>query len=207
MQRDPTIRKLILFGVAIAIPLAAVAFYFAVFDQPPAAVQVSQAATAAAPGGAGGATQPALPPDHPPVGTQPSAGAELPAGHPQMGGSGREVRVPEDVKAKWQAVRLQVERKSGGTSPQVFTVKVGGSVDIPGSTLHVAVRDFLPALQVNGNEVTSAGNTPTNPAALVTVSEGGKEIFKGWLFARFPDMQAFQHPVYRITLLEGVPKG
>ena len=68
------------------------------------------------------------------------------------------------------------------------------------------MRDFLPALQVSGNEVTSAGNDPTNPAALVAVSEGGKEIFKGWLFARFPDMQAFRHPVYRITLLEGVPK-
>ncbi len=207
MERDPTTRKLILFGVAIAIPLAAVAFYFAVFNQPPPALQVSQAATSAAPGGAGGAAQPALPPDHPPIGAQSSAGAETPAGHPQMGGSGRAVRVPEDVKAKWQAVKLQVEMKSGEKRPQVFTVKVGGSVDIPGSTLHVTVGDFLPALQVNGNEVTSAGNDPTNPAALVTLSEGGKEIFKGWLFARFPDMQAFQHPVYRITLLEGVPKG
>ncbi len=206
MERGPTSRKLILFGIAIAIPLAAVAFYFAVFDQPAPTLQASQAATPPAPAGTGRAAQPVLPPDHPPLGGQPGAGAETPAGHPQMGGSGRAVRVPEDVKARWQAVKLQVEQKAGGKSSRVFTVKVGGTLDIPGSSLQVTVRDFLPALQVSGNEVTSAGNDPTNPAALVTVSEGGKEIFKGWLFARFPDMQAFQHPVYRITLLEGVPK-
>ncbi len=206
MAQGPSSRKLILFGVAVAIPLAAVALYFAVFDQPPPGLPVGQAASAAPAAAGGGAAQPALPPEHPPVGAQSGGSAETPPGHPQMG-SGRAVRVPEDVKARWQAVKLQVEQKTGGNGPQVFTVKVGGSLDIPGSKLQVTVREFLPALQVTGNEVTSVGNEPTNPAALVTVSEGGTEIFKGWLFARFPDMQPFQHPVYRITLLEGVPKG
>ncbi len=206
MERGPSTRKLILFGVAVAVPLAAVAIYFAAFDQPPPTPQASQAAMAAAPAATGEAAQPTLPPDHPPLGGQPGAGGEPPAGHPQMGGSSRTVRVPDDVKAKWQSVKLQVEQIAGEKSSRVFTVKVGGTLDIPGSSLQVTVRDFLPALQVSGNEVTSAGNDPTNPAALVTVSEGGKEIFRGWLFARFPDMQAFQHPVYRITLLEGVPK-
>jgi len=120
-------------------------------------------------------------------------------------GGGRSIRVPEDVKGKWLAVKLRVEEKGGGKPPQVFTVKLGGQLDIPGSKLSIRIGDFLPALQVSGNEVTSASNNPTNPAVMVTVSEGGKEIFKGWLFGKFPEMQPFEHTTYRVTLVEGVP--
>lgn len=208
-ESSPSTRKPILFGVAIAIPLAAVAVYFAVFDQPPPPAQLPMAQ--AVPGGQPGPGQSSLPPDHPPVGAQaadaqPSDGPSAPAGHPQMGGS-RLIRVPDAVKGKWQAVKLQVEEKSGGNPPQVFTVQLGGQLDIPGSKLRVRVGEFLPALQVNGNEVTSASNNPTNPAVMVTVSEDGKETFKGWLFGKFPEMQPFEHPTYRITLIEGVPAG
>ena len=207
-ESSPSIRKLILFGVAVAVPLAAVAIYFAAFDQPLPSVQ--SPVPQAAPGGQAGPGQASLPPDHPPIGAQAgdaqaSAGPSAPAGHPQVGGSGRSIRVPDEVKGKWQAVKLRVEEKSGGKSPQVFTVKLGGQLDIPGSTLHVRVGEFLPALQVSGNEVTSASNNPTNPAVMVTVSEGGKETFKGWLFGKFPEMQPFEHATYRITLVEGIP--
>jgi hypothetical protein len=207
-ESSPTTRRLILFGVAVAVPLAAVAIYFAAFDQPPPPVQPP--APQAAPGGAAGTDQPSLPPDHPPIGAragsaQAGAGSSAQAGHPQVGGSGRSIRVPDEVKGKWQAVKLRVEEKSGGKPPQVFTVKLGGQMDIPGSKLQVRVGEFLPALQVSGNEITSASNNPTNPAVMVTVSEGGKETFKGWLFSKFPEMQPFEHPTYRITLVDGVP--
>ena len=201
-------RKLIMFGVAVAVPLAAVAIYFAVFDEPPPPAQppVPQAV----PGGSAGPGPASLPPDHPPIAaqagdSQPGAGPPAPAGHPQMGSGGRLIRVPDEVNGKWQAVKLRVEEKSGGRPPQVFTVKLGGQFDIPGSKLQVRVGEFLPALQVSGNEVTSASNNPTNPAVMVTVLESGKEAFKGWLFSKFPEMQPFEHPIYRITLVEGVP--
>jgi hypothetical protein len=202
-EANPTTRKLILFGVAAAVPLAAVALYFAIFDQapPPAQRSVPQAV----PGKAAGTDQASLPPDHPPIGAQAAGGASMPAGHPQGGGSGRSIRVPDEVKGKWQAVKLRVEEKSGGKPPQVFTVKLGGQLDIPGGKLQIRVGEFLPALQVSGNEITSVSNSPSNPAVMVTVSEGGKETFKGWLFAKFPEMQPFEHPIYRITLVEGVP--
>lgn len=216
MDERPKTQKLILLGVAVAIPLAAVALYFAIFDQP-APPRVDQPPVAAAASGQGSADKPALPPDHPPLSVQPGsvppaagqpgAAAGMPAGHPQVGSTGRTVRVPETVKGKWQAVKLQVEQKTARTGPQIFTVNLGGQLDIPGSKLHVNVGDFLPALQVSGNEVTSAGNDPTNPAVHVTVIEEGKEIFKGWLFGKFPDMQPFEHPAYKITLIAGVPKG
>ncbi len=197
---NPSTRKLVLFGVAVAVPLAAVALYFALFDQPPPPpVQMPAAAE-----------QGTLPPDHPPIGgqaggAQPGGEQAPPPGHPQMGGAGRIVRIPEDVKGKWRAVKLRVEEKDGKKPPQFFTVTLGGQLDIPGSSLHVRVGDFLPALQVSGNEVTSASNSPTNPAVMVAVSEGGKETFRGWLFAKFPEMQSFEHPKYRIALVEGIP--
>jgi hypothetical protein len=207
-ESGPSTRKLILFGVTVAVPLAAVAIYFAAFDQPLPSVQSS--GSRAAPEGQTSSGQASLPPDHPPLGAQAgdaqaSAGPSAPAGHPQVGGSGRSIRVPDEVKGKWRAVRLRVEEKGEGKPPQVFTVKLGGQLDIPGSALHVRVGEFLPALQVTGNEVTSASNNPTNPAVMITVSEGGRETFKGWLFAKFPEMQPFEHPRYRITLVEGLP--
>ena len=184
-------------GAALAVPLAAVALYFALFDQPaPPAL-----------GPVAGAAQPTLPANHPPVGgpgAGPSGGAAPGERHPQMG-EGRAVRVPEEVKGKWRAVKLRVESRDGKQAPQVLTMALGATQDVPGSTLRVEAREFLPALQVQNAEITSAGNAPTNPAALVSVQEGGREIFRGWLFGKFPEMQPFDHPGYRITLVEGVP--
>ena len=186
------IRRLILVGMAVAVPLAAVALYFALFAPPPAPV-MAQAAAAG--------EQSPLPPNHPPVGGT-SPGGDQP--HPQVGTPGRTLRVPESVKGKWQSVKLQVMPKDGGAA-QVVTVKLGGDAAVPGSAITVHATEFLPALQVVSDGVTSASNEPVNPAALVSIAENGKEIFRGWLFGKFPDMQPFEHPKYRITLLEGVP--
>jgi hypothetical protein len=192
MAEAPGARRLIAFGVALAVPLAAVALYFAVFEpgEPPGAAAPTPQASAA------------LPPNHPPVAGTEGQGER----HPQMGsGPGRTVRVPESVKGKWQAVRLQVEQKDGKGRPAIYTVKLGGSLDIPDTGLRVQVAEFLPALQVKDNEVTSSSNDPSNPAALIKVSEGEREAFRGWLFSKFPEMQPFEHPKVKITLLEGVP--
>jgi len=204
LDKEPGLKKLILFGAAVAVPLALVALYFAVFDQPPPAPPGPPAPMGQAPAG-----QAALPPNHPPIagqGTE-APGAPTPPGHPQVGATVRPVRVPDSVKGKWSAVKLRIEGKAGGRAPEVVTVKLGGDVQVAGSPLTVRVGDFLPALQVGGAEVTSASNDPVNPAVFVTVLDGGKEIFKGWLFSKFPEMQPFEHPKYRITLVEGVPKG
>jgi hypothetical protein len=123
-----------------------------------------------------------------------------------MGGAGRAVRVPDAVKGKWQAVTLHVERKGGGSPPLTITASLGQDTAIPGSKLKLRVDEFLPALQVKDNEITSASNEPSNPAALVTIWEDGKQTFHGWLFSKFPDMQPFEHPTYRVVLVEGVPK-
>jgi hypothetical protein len=212
LDQEPGLKKLILFGAAVAAPLALVALYFAVFDQPQPGVPAAQLPPAQVAAAQGAdqppAGQPALPPNHPPIqGQGAPPGAQMPAGHPMVGGGVRPVRVPDSVKGKWAAVKLRVEEKAGGQGPQILTAKLGSDLHVPDSNLTVHVGDFLPALQVGGNEVTSTSNDPVNPAVFVTILDGGKEVFKGWLFAKFPEMQPFEHPKYRITLVEGVPKG
>jgi len=208
LAQEPGLKKLILFGTAVAVPLALVALYFAVFDQPQPGAPPTPATVAQAAGDQPPAGQSALPPNHPPIqGQATSPGAQMPPGHPQVGSAGRPVRIPDSVKGKWAAVKLRIEEKAGGRGPQIVTVKLGSDLQVTGSPLTVRVGDFLPALQVGGNEVTSLSNDPTNPAVFVTILDGGKEVFKGWLFAKFPEMQPFEHPKYRITLLEGIPKG
>ena len=196
-------RRLVLVGLAVAIPLAAVALYFSLFAPPqPAPAGVPTDSGSSAPRGAAAV---ALPPNHPPVEATGSDASGRP--HPPVGSTGRTIRVPDSVKGKWQAIKLKVEAKNGGSPPQVFTVKLGGELAIPGSTLKLRADDFLPALQVKDNEITSASNEPNNPAALVTIWDDGKETFRGWLFGKFPEMQPFEHQTYRITLVEGIPKG
>jgi hypothetical protein len=190
-------RRWVVLGLATAIPLVAVAaffFFFAPPEPPGVAIAPDRAAKPAG-----------LPPDHPPIGGEATAAQTADRPHPQMGAAGRAVRVPDGVRGKWQAVRLQVEVKGGGSPPQTVTVNLGGEAAVPGSALRLRAGDFLPALQVKDNEITSASNEPSNPAALVTIWDDGKQVFQGWLFGKFPDMQPFEHPKYRVTLVEGVP--
>ncbi|HDZ88696.1 MAG TPA: DUF2155 domain-containing protein, partial [Nitrospirae bacterium] len=41
----------------------------------------------------------------------------------------------------------------------------------------------------------------------VTVLDGGREIFKGWLYSKFPTIHPFQHDKYGLTLKEAVTSG
>ena len=56
------------------------------------------------------------------------------------------------------------------------------------------------------DQITSRSNNPENPAAQIEVFQGGKEIFHGWLFAKYPAVHPLTHDKYGVTLLEGVKK-
>ena len=115
------------------------------------------------------------------------------------------VDVPASVKGKWKAVVLVVENKETKKFTEK-TVAIGEKFRIPGSDLTVTVTDFFPAFVMQGSKITSLNNEPNNPAALVILTEGGSEVFHGWLFARYPTTHAFSHPKYAITLKEGIAK-
>ena len=85
-----------------------------------------------------------------------------------------------------------------------FEAKIGVETPVPGTKLTIKAEDFVPSFVMQGMNVTSASNEPTNPAAKVIITEDGKEIFNSWLFQRFPSTHAFNHPEYAITLTGGV---
>jgi len=144
----------------------------------------------------------------------PGMGA-LPPGHPQQGQGNQgitmpkgelQVIVPANVKGKWGAVKIVVEDKTTKKA-QEFTVKLNSDLQIPNSNLKVAVGDFLPDFKMDVGTITSTSNEPNNPAVSIKVFEGGKEVFKGWLYAKFPAIHPFEHPKVGLGLKEGVKKG
>jgi len=109
------------------------------------------------------------------------------------------VNLPPEVKGKWKAIKVSVEDKKNKTKKEV-TVNIGQDADVPGTKLNIKAVEFVPSFVMQGLNITSASNEPNNPAAKVVISEGGKEIFKGWLFQKFPTTHAFSHPDYAVTL-------
>jgi len=116
------------------------------------------------------------------------------------------VVVPDAVKGKWKAVVLVVTDKKTNKQ-QEFTVNLNSDLKIPNSNLKVSVNEYLPDFRMEGLTLTSGSNEPNNPAVGVKVTESGKEVFKGWLYAKFPTMHPFEHPNYSIVLKDGVKKG
>ncbi len=109
------------------------------------------------------------------------------------------VTVPPDEKGKWKAIKVTVEDKTANTKKDV-ELTIGTDTPIPGTSLSIKPLAFIPSFVMQGLNITSASNEPTNPAAQVVISENGKQIFKGWLFQKFPTTHAFTHPKYAVTL-------
>ena len=52
----------------------------------------------------------------------------------------------------------------------------------------------------------SASDKPNNPAVQVSVTEAGKEEWKGWLYSMHPGIHPYAHERIAITLVGGVNK-
>jgi len=133
--------------------------------------------------------------------------AEMMPGHPPAGAKMETVvLVPDTVKGKWQSVKLAVVDKASGKKSE-HDVAIGSKMTIPGSDLVVEVLYFLPDFTMDGNIRTSKSNEPNNPAAQIRVTEGGKEIYKNWMFSKLKSPHAFQHEKFDITLAGFTPVG
>jgi len=141
---------------------------------------------------------------------QMAPGPQMPQGQmaPGMGMTKipMKVVVPDSVKGKWSGVKLLLDDKASKKTEE-FTVNLNSQLKIPNTDLKVAVGDFLPDFRMDQGTITSASNDPNNPAVAVTVYEGDKEIFKGWLYLKFPTIHPFEHPKYGLTMKEAIKKG
>ncbi|HEV8232713.1 MAG TPA: hypothetical protein VGQ75_10235 [Thermoanaerobaculia bacterium] len=113
--------------------------------------------------------------------------------------------VPPEVTAAYSGVRIAWKDSQTGREGAV-DVPIGGSAKIPDSDLEIRTDVFLPSFSMSSEEITSTGIGQENPAARIAVVEGGKEVFAGWIFKRFPDVHPFQHPRFSLRLEGGVPR-
>ncbi|MBI5189082.1 MAG: DUF2155 domain-containing protein [Nitrospirae bacterium] len=136
---------------------------------------------------------------------EPSTQAPAPEENLALPEKGQEatVELPPDVKGKWKAIKVVVEDKKAGKKSEM-TINIGAEAAIPGSKLTIKAVDYVPSFVMQGLNITSASNEPNNPAAKVVILEGGQEVFKGWLFQKFPTTHAFTHPDFAVTLADGV---
>jgi hypothetical protein len=111
---------------------------------------------------------------------------------------------PTVSKGKWRAVIIGVVDKQTGKESE-YELPIGSQTALPSSGISILVENFLPHFIMQGTVLTSQSNEPKNPAVQIKVFDGGKEIFKGWLFALYPTTHAFQHPRYGFSLKGCVP--
>jgi hypothetical protein len=132
---------------------------------------------------------------------------------PETEGSGSEpagtvptkLVVPPEVTAAYSAVRIGWKDSQNGKEG-LLEIPIGGGAPVPGSDLEIRADVFLPAFTMSGEEITSSGTGQENPAARIAVVQGGKAIFAGWIFKRFPDVHPFQHARFSLRLEGGVPR-
>jgi hypothetical protein len=144
--------------------------------------------------------KPQLPPGHPST-----EGGMPQTGMPDMPKVDRKVVVPAEVKAKWKAVKLNIEDKTAKSTKE-YTVAVGSELAVPNSKMKIKVLAFLPDFRMGEKDITSASDKPNNPAVQVSVTEAGKEEWKGWLYSMHPGIHPYAHERVAITLVGGVNK-
>jgi hypothetical protein len=129
----------------------------------------------------------------------PSPGIMMPPGETQ-------IVVPDFVKDKWKAVKLSIDDKIANKTDDVV-INIGGEYAIPESNLKIKINDFLPDFIMDGLTITSKSGELNNPAVNIVVLEGDVELFKGWLYSKYPAIHPFQHEKYGLMLKEAVQEG
>lgn len=130
---------------------------------------------------------------------QETAGSEAAPGAPT------ELVVPPEATAAFSGVKI-AWKDAQSSKEGILEVPLGIPTPLPGSDLQVRADAYLPAFTMSAQTITSTGVAEENPAARISVEEGGKAIFAGWIFKRFPDVHPFQHPRFTLRLEGGIPR-
>ena len=120
-------------------------------------------------------------------------------------GNTSQLSIPAEVKAKWKTCELSC---SGENIPlRKVHVSIGGESGIDQSGLHVRVVAFVPAFQSDAGTVTSASNSPDNPAVLVQLVDKAQVLSEGWVFQKYPDFNTYQSEKLQLQLLSATATG
>lgn len=114
------------------------------------------------------------------------------------------VVVPDALKNRWKAVRMVLLEKASQKKSS-YVVPLGRDFSLPRTGLTVRVDNLLPHFSMEGEVFTSKSDRMENPAAQVKIQQNNQEIFKGWMFIKFPNTHAFEHPKFALRVTEFVP--
>ena len=117
----------------------------------------------------------------------------------------RGIVVPKAVEGQWKAIKIMVRNKIDESRSSMKTVSLGSSFKLDGSKIKVMVGPFMPNFVMTQTNYTSKGNELTNPAVRLVVEENGKTLYKGWAFAKYPTMYAFEHDEFAFQLMDYIP--
>ena len=118
-------------------------------------------------------------------------------GHPTMG-SGKEVRVTDETKAKWKEVKVEVIDTEKDTTTS-HTVKIGSSVKI-GDEFSIMAETFLPDYTIFDDHIGTKSEEPSNPALMLRLNKGSETVSKGWIFRNFTDFDSFKNDRFKVRL-------
>ncbi|MGB9907417.1 MAG: cytochrome c biogenesis protein ResB [Candidatus Saccharicenans sp.] len=92
----------------------------------------------------------------------------------------------------WDQALLELEASLASGPARTLQVQTGGGTDL-GDGLRLQVLSFLPDFQLDASgQAFSRSPQPNNPAALLEITEGGRAIFSGWVFYRYPNLKHYQ---------------
>ena len=140
-------------------------------------------------------------------------GGAMPEGHPQLdktdatmpgvmhsGLKGqKEVRLSDEVKAKWKEVTLNITDASTKKTVSM-TLTVGSTTPVGSDGSKLKIDAFVPDYSISGDHIESRSNEPKNPAVLVTLYKGDKAVAKGWVFKKLPDFNSYNNDRFHIAL-------
>lgn len=109
------------------------------------------------------------------------------------------VTIPDSVKAKWKAVKITVSNKTDNKTT-TLNVPIGNEAAIPGEKINISVKHFVPDFSMDGGKITSASDKLNNPATYIIITEDGVDIYRGWAFTLYPNMNKFEHSKFSITV-------
>ncbi len=117
----------------------------------------------------------------------------------------REVVVPKSVAGKWKAVKMLVRDKMDEERNRMQTVDLGSTFKLGDSGITVSAGPFFPNFVLDQARYTSMDNELANPAIHLVITDHGKEIYNGWVFAKYPTLYAFEHERYSLQLMDFIP--
>lgn len=128
---------------------------------------------------------------------------------PEQASAGMKVTEPvellPEIEKIYSGIQIEAVNKKNNNKINVF-VPFNETVKIGDTGLSIYTKSYFTDFTINAGGVKNVSMVEKNPGAKVTITNNGKEVFDGWLFQNFPEMHPFEHPEWKIIMLNGVKK-